>query len=522
MSHHSLWWLSLLVVLFILLPFTQPHTGPRFKFKNKSEYRLYLSPPFLFNNNTHYDFHKDERCYKKEMSEHGAEGLIPHLLHQIEQKEEGFPFRHNLSKIKIVSTPEEADLILIQSKLKEILSREKSFIPSTVLDEFREHIRTIPSKCGGCDFVMIYASGGSMGYLQLRRWFPRMISVGVDGGSLIKMTKGLFFCFDFIQRITIIHPPLYSFPSHSPPSPPLPPFPFSTHPPPPPPSLSPDPTNTLVLPIPYPFIHCQSSRHHPVIPTYPLVSPLSPRSRLLFFYSVDYHEPLPPNAIIDPQSNAYRSTAVDSINSQAQQKGLGEDVVFVKRPHGDKKKSRIDPTTLISTSNFCLCPRGITPASKRMIHVASLGCIPVILSDNYVPPFSAYIAPFYVQIKQNEVGTLLDQLMALKEDDVRQLKMNLEKYVQAWMWTWQLNEKNLPLGFFLHQLFALGDLNLWMDNDGKRDRKFPFKHSNLKDTLLLPNSLDERVAKFYFSLGNMTQPQSNLSVPIILPKLPTT
>ena len=127
-----------------------------------------------------------------------------------------------------------------------------------------------------------------------------------------------------------------------------------------------------------------------------------------------------------------------------------------------------------------------------------------------------------MQIKQNEVGTLLDQLMALKEDDVRQLKMNLEKYVQTWIWTWLANENNLPLGLFLHQLFALGDLNMWMDNDGKRDREFPLKHFHLKDALLLPNSLDKKMAKFYFSLGNMTQPQSNLSIPVILPKLTTT
>ena len=155
--------------------------------------------------------------------------------------------------------------------------------------------------------------------------------------------------------------------------------------------------------------------------------------------------------------------------------------------------------------------------------MASLGCIPVILSDEYVPPFSAYIAPFYVQIKQNEVGTLLDQLMALKEEDVRQLKTNLKQYVQTWMWTWRPNENNLPLGLFLHQLFALGDLNMWMDNDGKRDREFPFENDgHSRESFLLPSSLDKKMAKFYFSLVNMTQPQSNLSVPLTLSKLTIT
>ena len=152
-----------------------------------------------------------------------------------------------------------------------------------------------------------------------------------------------------------------------------------------------------------------------------------------------------------------------------------------------------------------------------MVHVASLGCIPVILSDDYVPPFSAYIAPFYVQIKQDEVGTLLDRLMALKEEDVRQLKMNLEKYVQAWMWTWQPNANNRPLDLFLHQLFALGDLNLWMYNRNtkRKGKEIPFE--NKKENFLLPSSLEKKVANFYFSLVNMPPPRPNLSVPLTLP-----
>ena len=199
----SLWWLSLLVSLFVLLPFIQPrkthknkHTyhqfieKPEFRFTNKPEYRLYLSPPFLYNNKSRYDIYKDDTCHQNEMKEHGAEVLIPHLLHQIgKMGEEGFPFRHNLSKIKIVSTPEQADLIIIQSRLKEIFQKETT--KREIEHQFSEHVKKIPSKCNGCDFVLIMSSGGCLGLRSMKKVFPRMIFAGVDGGNMIQ--KSLFF-----------------------------------------------------------------------------------------------------------------------------------------------------------------------------------------------------------------------------------------------------------------------------------------------------------------------------------------
>uniref|UniRef100_A0AC35TZ56 Exostosin domain-containing protein n=1 Tax=Rhabditophanes sp. KR3021 TaxID=114890 RepID=A0AC35TZ56_9BILA len=100
-----------------------------------------------------------------------------------------------------------------------------------------------------------------------------------------------------------------------------------------------------------------------------------------------------------------------------------------------------DYNDLLRNSTFCLAPRGRRLASFRFIEALKAGCIPVILSDDWVLPFSEIIdwkkAVVFVPEKMSVL--LVDQLGQYTYEQVKAMK----EYGQEYYWKHLSNYKNI-------------------------------------------------------------------------------
>ncbi|KAE9452191.1 hypothetical protein C3L33_15908, partial [Rhododendron williamsianum] len=87
----------------------------------------------------------------------------------------------------------------------------------------------------------------------------------------------------------------------------------------------------------------------------------------------------------------------------------------------------LDYYTLMLESKFCLCPSGYEVATPRTVEAIYAECIPVILSENYVLPFSDVLRweEFSVAVEVSDIGRLKDILMGVGEEKYLRLKEGL-------------------------------------------------------------------------------------------------
>ncbi|KAG8636339.1 probable glycosyltransferase At5g25310 [Manihot esculenta] len=87
----------------------------------------------------------------------------------------------------------------------------------------------------------------------------------------------------------------------------------------------------------------------------------------------------------------------------------------------------LDYYSFMLQSKFCLCPSGHEVASPRIVEAIYAECVPVILSNYYVLPFSDVLRwdAFSVQVNVSEIPRLKEVLSSVPEDKYKNLKEGL-------------------------------------------------------------------------------------------------
>ena len=85
----------------------------------------------------------------------------------------------------------------------------------------------------------------------------------------------------------------------------------------------------------------------------------------------------------------------------------------------------VDYQELMSQSTFCLVPRGRRADTYRFLEALSLGCIPVVLSNDLVKPFSEVIdwTQVVVQAEERLVFQLPETLRSIPDEEVKRMRI---------------------------------------------------------------------------------------------------
>ncbi|CAH2073026.1 unnamed protein product [Thlaspi arvense] len=110
------------------------------------------------------------------------------------------------------------------------------------------------------------------------------------------------------------------------------------------------------------------------------------------------------------------------------------------RPEPDMKIfNRIDHKSYIrfmKRSRFCVCAKGYEVNSPRVVEAVLYGCVPVIISDNFVPPFLEVLdwQSFAVFVPEKEIPNLRKILISIPVRRYVEMQRRVLKVQKHFMW----------------------------------------------------------------------------------------
>ncbi|XP_030452643.1 probable glycosyltransferase At5g03795 isoform X2 [Syzygium oleosum] len=88
------------------------------------------------------------------------------------------------------------------------------------------------------------------------------------------------------------------------------------------------------------------------------------------------------------------------------------------------------------SSKYCICAKGYEVNSPRVVEAIFYECVPVIISDNFVPPFFETLnwESFAVFVLEKDIPNLKNILLSIPEKRYRRMQMRVKKVQQHFLW----------------------------------------------------------------------------------------
>lgn len=98
-----------------------------------------------------------------------------------------------------------------------------------------------------------------------------------------------------------------------------------------------------------------------------------------------------------------------------------------------KNKSYME---FMKSSKYCICPKGHEVNSPRVVEALFYECVPVIISDNFVPPFFEVInwESFAVFVLEKDIPDLKNILLSISEERYREMQMRVKMVQKHFLW----------------------------------------------------------------------------------------
>ncbi|KAK8523182.1 hypothetical protein V6N13_113134 [Hibiscus sabdariffa] len=90
----------------------------------------------------------------------------------------------------------------------------------------------------------------------------------------------------------------------------------------------------------------------------------------------------------------------------------------------------------MKSSKYCICPKGYEVNSPRVVESIFYECIPVIISDNFVPPFFEVLdwGRFSLILAEKDIPNLKDILMSIPQERYLALQLGVQKVQRHFLW----------------------------------------------------------------------------------------